>query len=35
MEPFRVDTVRKFLRSLYIGDFKKGIFLHPIGNLGV
>lgn len=33
MEAFRVDAVRKFLRSLYIRDFKKCIILHPVSDL--
>ena len=30
---FRVNTVRKFLGSLYIGDFKERIILHPVSDL--
>ena len=33
MKAFRVDAVRKFLCSLYIGDFKECIILHPVGDL--
>lgn len=33
VKPFRVEAVRKFLCSLYIGDFKKCIVLHPICDL--
>lgn len=32
METFRVYTVRKLLSSLYIGDFKERIVLHPVSN---
>ena len=33
VESFRVDTVRKFLGRLYIGNFKERIILHPVCNL--
>ena len=33
MKTFRVDAVRKFLCSLYIGDFKECVILHPVGDL--
>ncbi len=33
VKAFRVDAVRKILCSLYIGDFKECIVLHPVGNL--
>ena len=33
VEPLRVNTVRKFLGSLYLGDFKEGIVLHPVNDL--
>ena len=33
MEPLRVDTVRKFLSSFNIGDFKERIVLHPVRKL--
>ena len=33
VESFRVDTVRKFLGRLYIGNFKERIILHPVSNL--
>ena len=33
MKTLWVDAVRKFLRSLYIGDFKECIILHPVSGL--